>query len=296
MISRDVLERKFRTFVALSASILVLEIIGGVVTDSLALLSDSFHVLTDLVSMLLAYFSIRLAKRGANTKFTFGYYRAEIISAAMNGGLLFFITFYIFYNAYLRLINPVDVRSGEMLVISIIGLAANLYVAIRMRDSTKDNLNVRGAYLHVLSDTLSSVGVVAGGAIIAITGADIIDPIISIMIGCFILANSIGLIRESLLILMESTPKGIDIDSIERDMKGVEGVEGVHDIHVWSISSDLYAMSSHIIVDTENSARINEIVKKIDQMLKEKHNIAHTTIQSECDRCVDEKKIKEGSD
>lgn len=294
MVSREIMEGKFRIFVALSASILVLEVIGGLLTNSLALLSDSFHVLTDLVSLLLAYFSIHLARRGANGKFTFGYYRAEIISAAVNGALLLFIALYIFYNAYLRFLNPASINSGEMLVISIIGLAANIYVAVRMQDNAGNNLNVRGAYIHVLSDTLSSVGVVVGGLIIALTGMTIVDPVISVLIGCFILSNSLPLVKESLMILMESAPKGMDIAGIERDMKRVEGVEGVHDVHVWSISSDIYALSSHIIVEPD--AKINDVVSRVNDMLKERYGIAHTTIQSECERCVNEKEIKDAED
>ncbi len=181
-----------------------------------------------------------------------------------------------------------------MLVISIIGLAANIYVAVRMQGSTGNNLNVRGAYIHVLSDTLSSVGVVVGGTIIALTGMTVVDPIISVIIGCFILSNSLPLVKESLMILMESTPKGIDIAGIERDMKRVEGVEGVHDVHVWSISSDIYALSSHIIVEPD--AKINEVVGRVNDMLKERYGIDHTTIQSECERCVNEKEIKDAGD
>jgi len=294
VISREKLEKDFRVFVLLSASIFLLEVAGGLLTNSLALLSDSLHVLTDLASLLLAYFSIHVARREANKKFTFGYYRAEIISAAVNGALLIFIALYIFYNAYLRFLRPVSIRSGEMLVISTIGLAANAYVAVRMQSSIKGNLDVRGAYIHVLSDTLSSIGVVIGGVIIAMTGITLVDPIISVMIGCFILLNSLPLVKESLLILMEGSPKEIDIKSIENDIKKIDGVKGVHDVHVWSISSDIYAMSSHVIVNS--TAEINRIVSDINRMLKEKYNIAHATIQCECERCANEKEIKDAGD
>jgi len=292
VISREILEKEFRIFVILSASILALELTGALLTNSLALLSDSFHVLTDLISLFLAYFSIRLARRGANRRFTFGYYRAEIISAAINGALLLLISAYIFYSSYIRFLNPASVRAEEMLGISIIGLAANAYVAIKMHRRAEGNLNVRGAYIHVISDTLSSIGVVTGGAIISITGITIVDPIISVIIGFFILSNSIPLVRDSLLILMESSP--LDVKSIERDMKKIDGVKGVHDVHVWSISSDIYALSSHIIVDSD--AGINGIIQDINKMLKERYNIVHTTIQSECDRCASEKEIKDVRD
>jgi len=292
VISREILEKEFRIFVILSASILALELTGALLTNSLALLSDSFHVLTDLISLFLAYFSIRLARRGANRRFTFGYYRAEIISAAINGALLLLISAYIFYSSYIRFLNPASVRAEEMLGISIIGLAANAYVAIKMHRRAEGNLNVRGAYIHVISDTLSSIGVVTGGVIISVTGITMVDPIISIIIGFFILSNSIPLVRDSLLILMESSP--LDVKSIERDMGRIDGVKGVHDVHVWSISSDIYALSSHIIVDSD--AGINGIIQDINKMLKERYNIVHTTIQSECDRCANEKEIKDVRD
>jgi cobalt-zinc-cadmium efflux system protein len=292
VISREILEKEFRIFVILSAFILALELTGALLTNSLALLSDSFHVLTDLISLFLAYFSIRLARRGANRRFTFGYYRAEIISAALNGALLLLISAYIFYSSYIRFLNPAPVRGEEMLGISIIGLAANAYVAIKMHTRAEGNLNVRGAYIHVISDTLSSIGVVIGGAIISITGITIVDPIISSVIGFFILSNAMPLVRDSLLILMEGSP--LDVKSIERDMANIDGVKGVHDVHVWSISSDIYALSSHIIVDSD--ARINVIIQDVNRMLKERYNIIHTTIQSECDRCANEKEIKDVRD
>ena len=283
------LQKKFRVFILLSSFVLLLEVAGGVFTNSLALLSDAGHVLIDLLALLLAYFALQLSKRASTGKFTFGYYRAEILSAIINGLVLIFITIFIFYQAYLRFLTPEPVRGPEMLVISIAGLMANLYVVIKMQDYERGNLNIRGAYLHVLTDTLSSVGVVVAGVLIFLTGNYVFDPLISVIIGIFILFSSLRLIRESANILMEAVPAGVDLNKLTKDMSKIKGVKEVHDLHVWCISSDVYALNSHVLIDAKDVKSLNKIVSKINEMLKKKYKITHTTIQSECDRCVEGK-------
>ncbi|MDD2665513.1 MAG: cation diffusion facilitator family transporter [Methanocellales archaeon] len=287
MIQRDVLQKRFRIFILLSLFILLMEVAGGVFTNSLALLSDAGHVLLDLLALLLAYFSIRLSQKVATKKFTFGFYRAEILIATINGAMLLFVTLYIFYESYIRFLSPQPIRGPEMLIISAVGFLANLYVVVKMQGYEKQNLNVRGAYLHVLSDTLSSVGVVIASILIVITGNYVFDPIISAVIGLFILTGSLRLIRESAHILMEATPKNIDLEKLSRDIQKINGVKEIHDLHVWSISSDVYALSSHVLIDADNIKSMNKIVSNINEMVKSKYNITHTTIQSECETCVD---------
>lgn len=281
------LEKKFRTFIVLSAFILLLELIGGIFTNSLALLSDAGHVLIDLLAFVLAYFSIRLSQKKATKKFTFGYHRAEILTAVINGAVLIFVTVYIFYESYSRFLAPRPIKGSEMLIISLIGLFANLYVVVKMQGYEKQNLNVRGAYLHVLGDTLSSVGVVIAGILIIVTGNYIFDSIISAIIGLIILVGSLRLLRESTHILMEATPKNIDLDDLSRDIQKINGVKEIHDMHVWSVSSNVYALSSHVLIDAKNIKSMNKIVSKINEMVKSKYNITHTAIQSECETCVD---------
>lgn len=289
MIPRDILQKKFRTFILLSLFILLMEVAGGIFTNSLALLSDAGHVFVDLLALLLAYFSIRLSQKVATKKFTFGFYRAEILAAIINGAVLIFVTTYIFYESYIRFLSPQPIKGPEMLIISVVGLLANLYVVVKMQGYEKQNLNVRGAYLHVLSDTLSSVGVVIVGIFIVVTGNYIFDPIISAIIGLFILVGSLRLLRESVHILMEATPSNIDLEKLSGDIKKMKGVKEIHDLHVWSISSDVYALSSHVLIDAKNIKSMNKIISNINEMVKEKYNITHTVIQSECETCVDGK-------
>lgn len=214
---RGVLQKKFRIFIWLSLFVLLMEVIGGIVTNSLALLSDAGHVFIDLVALLLAYFALRLSTKASTEKFTFGYYRAEILAAIANGILLIFLTLYIFYLSYHRFLSPQKINGAEMFIIAFIGLVANLYVVIKMHGTEQENLNIRGAYLHILSDTVSSVGVVVAGALILITGNYIFDPIVSAMIGIFILVSCLRLIRESTNILMEAVPKNINIQQVTAD-------------------------------------------------------------------------------
>jgi len=264
-----------------------MEVAGGIFTNSLALLSDSGHVLTDLLALLLAYFALRLSKKGPTQQFTYGYYRAEILAAVTNGVVLILITVYIFYQSYIRFLSPQIIKGSEMFIIAIIGLFANLYVVIKMQHDEKENLNVRGAYLHILSDTVSSVGVVIAGVLIIVTGNYIFDPIVSAMIGVFILIGCLRLIRESAHILMEAAPEHIDIQKVSDDIQKITCVKEVHDLHVWSIASDVYALSSHILIDAKDVNSLNKIVSQINEMLKSKYNITHTVIQSECEHCVD---------
>lgn len=287
MIQRDVLQKKFRIFIILSFFILLLEVGGGIFTNSLALLSDAGHVVIDLLALVLAYFAIQLSKKRPTDRYSFGYYRAEILTAIINGIVLIFITVYIFYQSYVRFLSPRAIKGPEMFAISVIGLLANLYVVIKMQSYGRENLNVRGAYLHVLSDTLSSVGVVIAGGLIIVTGNDIFDPIISAMIGLFILASSFRLIKESTQILMEATPANLELEKITEDIQKTSGVREVHDLHVWSIASDVYALSSHILLSAENAQSMNAIISEINEMLKLRYNITHTVIQSECESCVE---------
>lgn len=287
MTHRENLEKNFRVFIFVSFFVLLAEALGGVFTNSLALLSDAGHVLIDLLALSLAYVSMRFARKAATEKFTFGYYRTEIFSAIINGVILIFVTIFIFYESYIRLLSPRAIKGPEMLVIAVLGFLANFYVVMRMRGAEKENLNVRGAYLHVLGDMLSSLGVILAGILIVITGNYIFDAIVGLMIGLFIFVYSLQLIRESLHILMEAAPRNIDLKILSDDIKKISGVKEIHDLHVWSISSDVFALSSHVLIEAKNMKSMNEIVSAINDMVKSKYNITHTVLQSECETCVD---------
>lgn len=286
MMQRDVLQKKFRIFIFLSSFVLLMEVGGGIYANSLALISDAGHVLIDLLALLLAYFAMRLSKRASTKEFTYGFYRAEILAAIANGIILIFLTLFIFYQSYLRFQQPQTINGAEMFIIAVIGLAANLYVVLRMQGDEKQNLNVRGAYLHVLSDTVSSIGVVVAGAFILVTGNYIFDPIMSALIGVFILVSCLRLIRESTHILMEAVPPHIDLLKVSSDIRKIPSVKEVHDLHIWSIGSDVYALSSHVLIDTKDVNSLNKIITEINDMLKTTYNITHTVIQTECEQCV----------
>jgi len=286
MMQRDVLQKKFRIFIFLSSFVLLMEVGGGIYANSLALISDAGHVLIDLLALLLAYFAMRLSKRASTKEFTYGFYRAEILAAIANGIILIFLTLFIFYQSYLRFQQPQTINGPEMFIIAVIGLAANLYVVLRMQGDEKQNLNVRGAYLHVLSDTVSSIGVVVAGAFILVTGNYIFDPIMSALIGVFILVSCLRLIRESTHILMEAVPPHIDLLKVSSDIRKIPSVKEVHDLHIWSIGSDVYALSSHVLIDTKDVNSLNKIITEINDMLKTTYNITHTVIQTECEQCV----------
>jgi cobalt-zinc-cadmium efflux system protein len=218
--------------------------------------------------------------------FPFGYYRTEIFSAAINGFSLLIISGYIFYQSYLRFLSPQPVKNTEMLIIAVIGFLANLYVVMKTHGHDKHNLNIRGAYLHVLSDALSSVGVIVAGVLIGITGNYIFDPMISVAIASFILISAVRLIRESVYILMETTPKHIDLEKLQDDIEKINGVDEVHDLHVWCITSDVCALNAHVLIKTKNIKSMNKIVSNINKMLEKKYGITHTVIQPECEKCV----------
>jgi cobalt-zinc-cadmium efflux system protein len=294
MAQRDLLQKKFRIFIWLSSFVLIMEVVGGIFTNSLALMSDAGHVLIDLLALLLAYFAMRLTRKGTTKTFTFGYYRAEILAAVANGVVLILLTLYIFYQSYLRFLSPQKINGPEMFAIAIIGLAANLYVVIKMQGDEKENLNVRGAYLHVLSDTVSSVGVVVAGVIIIVTGNYIFDPIVSALIGVVIFISCLRLIRESTHILMEAVPEHIDIQQVSQDIQKIPCVKEVHNLHIWSISSDVYALNAHILIDAKDTNSLNQIIVQINEMLKSKYQITHSVIQSECERCIEDQRKQQG--
>ncbi|MEW5996851.1 MAG: cation diffusion facilitator family transporter [Candidatus Micrarchaeota archaeon] len=287
MVSGKHLQREFMLFILLSAFILLLELAGGLFTNSLSLLGDAGHVFVDLLALLLAYFSMWLSQKKAGREFTFGYHRAEIVATIANGLILLLITAYIFYESYIRLISPPPVKGPEMLAIALIGLFANAYVLFRMRHFAEKSITVKGAYLHVLSDALTSVAVVLSGLLIIYTGNYVFDPVAGALIGLFILGGSLRLLRDSLRIIMEASPRGIDLEAVSADISGISGVKDVHDLHVWTITSGFFALTAHVLVDAESTRDMNRIVAEIKKMLRKKYSITHAVIQAECPTCID---------
>jgi cobalt-zinc-cadmium efflux system protein len=275
--------KKLKLAIILTSVILIAEIIGGIISNSLALFTDAAHVFMDVLALGLSFSAITIACRPMDEKATFGYHRAEIFAALINAVLLFVVVIFILQEAYERLLTPPEIRTTEMLIVASIGLAVNLFVTYTLRGH--HDLNIRGAYLHVLGDTLSSVGVIVGGVIIILTGNYIVDPILSVIISIIIIYNSIKLLKESVDILMERTPKHIDIEELKKDILTCKGVNAIHDLHVWSICSNVHALSAHLIVKPMDVKETEKITKKLNMHLMKGYKISHTTLQFECNEC-----------
>jgi cobalt-zinc-cadmium efflux system protein len=265
--------------------IMAAEVIGGILSNSLALLGDAGHMLVDALALGMSLFAISIARRPATATRTYGYYRVEIMAALANGVTLVLVAAFIFYEAYQRFLNPPVVQSTLMLVIATIGLIANLIGLRLLRRVRQGSLNIKAAFWHILGDTISSVGVIAAGIIIAITGWGVIDPIIAVFIGAVILWGAVLLVRESTDILLEAVPRHIQTDKVIGMIKGVPGVREVHDMHIWTITSGIHALSAHLLIEDQTVSRSGEIVAVVNQDLAKHFNITHTTLQLECETC-----------
>jgi cobalt-zinc-cadmium efflux system protein len=264
---------------------MIAEIVGGLLSNSLALLSDAGHMLTDNLALLLSFFAMTFASRPATERKTFGFYRLEILAAFVNGIVLVVLSLSIIYQAYLRIVTPQPVQGMLMLIVAIIGLVANVIGALFLFKHSHSSLNIRGAYLHIVGDAFSSIGVVIGGLIIIFTGWYLIDPILSILISLVIIYGAWSLVTESVNILLESAPAHININAIAVDISQVKGVREAYHIHLWTITSGVYAMSAHVLIDDQLVSRSREVIDEIRSLLSRKFNVLHSTIQIECEKC-----------
>lgn len=269
----------------ITTSVAVVEVVGGLFANSLALIGDAGHMLTDSIAIMLSLFAVIVASKPPDIKRTYGHYRFEILASLINGTILVFIAGYIFYESYERFVNPPEVKGAVMLAIASIGLIANLMGIYFLMRGQQVNLNIRSAFLHMLGDTLSSVGVIAAGIIIYFTGWMLIDPVVSILIGGVILKGAVELVLESSNILLESVPKGISLDKVNDSMHRVNGVLEVHDLHLWSITSGINALSAHILIEDQRVSKGTRIINELNEILRNKFNINHTTLQLECSNC-----------
>ena len=265
--------------------IMLVEVAGGILSNSLALLSDAGHMLVDALALGLSLFAMSIASRPATLTKTFGYHRAEILAALANGSTLIVISLYIFYEAYQRFLEPPTVEAPLMLLVATIGLIANTAVILLLRKGVHRSLNIKAAFWHVVGDTVSSLGVIIAGIIITFTGWSIADPIIAVIIGVIILWGAWRLVLESATILLEAVPKNIQLDKVIATIKTVPGVEDMHDIHLWAITSGIYALSAHLLIGDQMVSRSVEIVNIVNQELAGNFSITHTTLQLECRKC-----------
>ena len=274
--------RSLRLAFFLTVIILVAELVGGLLANSLALLSDAGHVITDIFALGLAWFATAQAERPANARKTFGYHRIGILAALVNAVTLIVIALAILLEAVQRFQHPEPVLPLVMFLSAGIGIAVNLFIGFGLRKEG-NNLNVRAAMLHVFGDIGASAGVIVAGIIILMTGWTIADPLLSVGIAVLIAIGAWRILRETSDILMEAAPKGLSMPDLVKDMKSIEGIQDVHDLHVWSITNNMYALSCHALIANLPPSESSSILDSLNTMLNEKYQIGHATIQFECD-------------
>jgi cobalt-zinc-cadmium efflux system protein len=267
--------------------IMVVEFVGGYLANSLALMSDAGHMLTDIMALVLSLFALKLATRIPSSTRTYGLYRMEILAALINGTTLILLSVYILYEAYERFTSPQAVDSKTMILVATIGLVANVVAAWAMKRSSEENLNIRGAYLHILGDALSSVGVIVGGVLIYFLGWILVDPIISAIICVVILRGAFGLVKDSANILLDAVPKEVNLEEVQGSLKTIAGVKDLHHVHLWTIASGIHSLSAHVLIDDILMSDTGHIIQDINRLLETKYRISHTTIQLECENCAE---------
>ena len=276
---RTIESRRLTLALAITAIYFFAEVAGGLLTNSLALLSDAGHMFSDIAALSLSLFAFKFARRPATSKKTYGYHRLEILAALVNGLALWLIVGVIFNEAYRRLLNPPQVHSMGMLAVAGVGLVVNVTAGWVLYGCDRKSLNMRGAFLHVLSDALGSAGAVIAALVMLLAGWHLADPLVSFLIGLLILYTSWDLVRESADILMQSVPGGIDVEQVQRAMEQVSGVRKVHDLHVWSVTSGVFTLSAHAVIQPGGNP--HAILDQIEERLKSDFSIEHTTIQLE---------------
>ena len=276
---RDEDRRRLGFALGFTSVIAIAEAVGGYLTNSLALMSDAGHMMTDISAIALGLLALWFAAKPANVKKTYGYYRLEILSALANGVLLIAITIFILYEAWGRFRNPQPIHLVPMLIVASIGLLSNVVSLAFLHRS--HSMTVRGAFLHVLGDTLSSFGVIVGAVVMWFTGWFVVDPLISVAISLVIVVGAYRLVKDAVDVLLEATPAHVDMEAVKQLMAEVDGVTSVHDLHVWTISSGIYALSAHLVVTNAMSCNNDQILSAVKHQLFDRFGIDHTTIQIE---------------
>ncbi|HEX9363904.1 MAG TPA: cation diffusion facilitator family transporter [Candidatus Dormibacteraeota bacterium] len=276
---------RLRLALGLTVGVLLIELAGGLLSHSLALLSDAGHVLTDVFALGLAWFAVEQSKRPADKRRSYGYQRVTILAAFVNAITLIVIVLAITFEAVRRLINPEQVQGGLVIATALVGIAVNAFVLLTLRGHTA-SLNLRAATLHVTGDVAASAGVVIAGAVILLTGWLYIDPLLSLAIAALIAYGAWGIVRETVNLLMEGTPRDVDLAAVTAEITGAKLVTGLHDLHVWALSSDEMALSCHIVIDDTSLGDAEHVVRDLESRLCDRFAIGHTTIQVEsCHPC-----------
>ena len=277
--------RRLVLSLAITLAFVLVEAIAGLRARSLALLSDAGHNLTDAVALGLSWYAVRLGTQKAHAGKTFGYHRAGILVALVNSTTLVVISLWIFYEAFHRFRSTPEVQSGVLIGVGALAFVINMSTAWLVKKGSEHDLNLRSAFVHLMGDALSTLGAVAAGIVISFTGANWLDPAISVLIGVLILWNAWGILRETVSILLESTPQDIDLNDMVRDMRAVAGVRGVHDLHVWSITRSVRILSAHIVTDDVAISRGAALQREVRELVGRKYGVGHATLQLECVGC-----------
>lgn len=271
--------------VAITVAFVAGEAVTGYFSNSLALLSDAGHNFADALALVLSWYGLWIGQRPSSAKRTYGHHRVGILIALINALSLVLIAFLIFWEAISRFRHPEPVQSTPMIVVAFIAILLNTVISLWLRKAAKKDLNVRSAYMHMLGDAISAAGVVVAGFIVAFTHTSIADPIVSVLIGLLILWSSWDVLKESVNVLLEATPKGLDISIVETTINDIEGVLAVHDLHVWTVGSGMIACSCHIAVEEQSVRSGENVLREVARHLNERYEITHTTIQIEVEGC-----------
>jgi cobalt-zinc-cadmium efflux system protein len=261
------------------------EVIGGMYSGSLSLLSDAMHNFSDGVAIIITYVGIRLSKRPRTLRHTFGLKRAEIVAAVINASTLIIISFFLIREAIDRFSHPTPISGSLMLAVAVVGLIANVIGTVLLKGGSEVNINIRAAYIHLLSDAVSSLGVIIGAVCIMVFNISWIDPVLTILISLYILKETYGIVKESVDVIMMSTPPDIDLTELQRAVELIPGVKNMHHVHLWKMNDADIHFEAHVDVDDLLVSRTAAIRKDIDTYLRDKYDIMHTTLQFECDTC-----------
>lgn len=272
--------------IILNGLITAVEIAGGIISGSLALLSDSMHNFGDTASLLLSLIAMKVSGKSRNPKKSFGYKRAEVLAAFVNASALLFISAMLIVEAYRRFISPVEIKSGVMIVVAVIGFFANLLSVLILMRRSRESMNIRSSYLHLLGDTLSSVGVIAGGIAIKIWGAYWIDPLVTVIVSLYIIKETWEILKRAADILMQSSVD-IDYEQVKDQIEGIDGVRNIHHVHTWMSNESTFYFEAHVELDDMPVSESCGILKRIEHLLRENYGISHTTIQFETNVCSD---------
>ncbi|MDP7556993.1 MAG: cation diffusion facilitator family transporter [Nitrospinaceae bacterium] len=288
-----IVQKRLKLAVLLTFSILCVEVVGGILANSLALLSDAAHMLADVLSLCLSWFALKIARLPSNGEKTYGYHRIEILASVVNGLMLILMACGILYEALQRYQSPPSVNSEMVMVVAAIGLAANLIVIYYLKDPFQHthDLNLKSAFFHVLGDLIASVGVLVGGGIIWLTGWNIVDPLLATGISLLLFLGAWNVLSEALHILLEGVPKGVSLSEVKRELQAIPAIQDIHELHIWCICSNIYALSTHALIHDSMANQFEKTLKEIKSLLADKFNIKHSTIQFETHPCEEDESL-----